>query len=149
MGASDVDPVLALERTCFSSPWSRNAFLSEMALAHSGCFVAKTTGPLESGLIIAYVCTQRVLDELSILKIAVKPEWRSRGVGACLLRKSIEAASRKGARKAFLEVRPSNRRAVSFYRRQGFDLIGTRPHYYPETGEDALIMVRGLEGEKS
>lgn len=149
MGTQDVDAVAALERVCFTRPWSREAFLSELAQPHSRCHVAKTPRRLESRRIIAYVCTQRIFDELSILKIAVKPEWRSKGIGAAVLQQRLDAAFRKGARNAFLEVRPSNHVALSFYRRQGFQLIGTRPRYYPETGEDALIMARTLEGETS
>jgi ribosomal protein S18 acetylase RimI-like enzyme len=59
------------------------------------------------------------------------------------------AAHQTGAKTVSLEVRPSNAGAVSFYRRLGLEVIGRRPGYYPETGEDALIMGKSLEGEST
>ena len=46
-----------------------------------------------------------------------------------------------------LEVRPSNARALSFYRNRGFSQIGVRKDYYPaerNTREDALVMEKKL-----
>jgi [ribosomal protein S18]-alanine N-acetyltransferase len=46
----------------------------------------------------------------------------------------------------FLEVRPSNPRAIELYRDEGFNEIGLRPNYYPaEKGrEDAIVMALEL-----
>ncbi len=149
MKAAHLDQVVALEQVCFARPWSKGAFRSELTLPHSSSHIAKTTRCLESGSIIAYVCTQRILDELTILKIAVSAGWRSLGVGTAILRRIMGAAHQTGAKTVSLEVRPSNAGAVSFYRRLGLEVIGRRPGYYPETGEDALIMGKSLEGEST
>ena len=48
-----------------------------------------------------------------------------------------------GMRSMFLEVRPSNVRAVDIYDRYGFAEIGRRKNYYEATGgtrEDAIVM---------
>ena len=52
-------------------------------------------------------------------------------------------AREEGARVAYLEVRAGNRGALSFYRSQDFRPAGCRPGYYPDTGEDALLLARG------
>ncbi|MFW5733820.1 MAG: ribosomal-protein-alanine N-acetyltransferase, partial [Oceanidesulfovibrio sp.] len=40
----------------------------------------------------------------------------------------------------FLEVRENNVAAQTLYARAGFESVGVRPGYYPDTGEDALLM---------
>jgi len=44
-----------------------------------------------------------------------------------------------------LEVRTSNAPAIALYERFGFRSAGTRPRYYRDNGEDAVIMWRTLE----
>ena len=47
----------------------------------------------------------------------------------------------------FLEVRPSNTRAIALYERSGFNEIGRRPRYYPTANngrEDAIVMAMEL-----
>jgi ribosomal-protein-alanine N-acetyltransferase len=58
----------------------------------------------------------------------------------------MECARLGGAHKLFLEVRPSNERAVELYRHFGFKQIGTRKGYYPAVvgREDALIFDKEL-----
>ncbi len=51
---------------------------------------------------------------------------------------------RAGLRLVTLEVRAGNAGAQNFYLRLGFREDGIRPGYYPDTGEDALIMTREL-----
>jgi ribosomal-protein-alanine N-acetyltransferase len=52
----------------------------------------------------------------------------------------------RGAKTMFLEVRPSNARALRLYRKAGFAEVGTRPGYYPahDGKEDALILAMEL-----
>ena len=56
----------------------------------------------------------------------------------------IEAMiERAGPEQSFtLEVRTSNAPAIALYERYGFKSVGTRPRYYADTGEDAIIMWR-------
>jgi ribosomal-protein-alanine N-acetyltransferase len=50
------------------------------------------------------------------------------------------AAVDRGCHDLTLEVRMSNSGAQSLYQRFGFVPAGVRKGYYPETGEDALVM---------
>ncbi|MDX9788117.1 MAG: ribosomal protein S18-alanine N-acetyltransferase [Desulfobacterales bacterium] len=145
MREADIDQVLDIERICFKKPWNRISFLAGLSSAWSICYVAKAANNLERGGIIAYICAQLVIDELSILKIAVTPGWRRQGVGNALLERSITTAFTNGAATAFLEVRPSNLEAMAFYQKIDFQIVGKRPNYYPETGEDALVMAKQLK----
>jgi ribosomal-protein-alanine N-acetyltransferase len=78
--------------------------------------------------------------EAHISTIAVRPEWRQRGIGELLLVAMLELAVELGADLATLEVRFSNVAAQSLYQKYGFAKVGLRPHYYSDRGEDALIM---------
>ena len=76
-----------------------------------------------------------------ITNIAVLPEMRQRGVGKALLEKLIEYAVNKKLVFLTLEVRVSNKAAISLYEKCGFKEIGRRKNYY-EGREDALLLRR-------
>jgi ribosomal-protein-alanine N-acetyltransferase len=54
---------------------------------------------------------------------------------------------RRGAATALLEVRSANIAAINLYKKTGFQTIGIRPNYYPQTGESALVMSKRLKEE--
>ncbi|HZO06528.1 MAG TPA: GNAT family N-acetyltransferase, partial [Solirubrobacterales bacterium] len=69
---------------------------------------------------------------------AVAPERRRAGVARSLIARLLEEG---GGKLPFtLEVRVSNRPAITMYERLGFRSAGVRPRYYQDNGEDALIM---------
>lgn len=145
--ASDLDSILAIEHLSFQRPWGRSAFLDELKFPGSSNFAAWRLDVADCQKIVAYVFFRTVFDEMHILKIAVAPEWRCRGIGAALMNKGLALAESLGCHVAYLEVRPGNFTAVKLYRKLGFSMIAKRTGYYPETGEDALVMCRELRGE--
>jgi ribosomal-protein-alanine N-acetyltransferase len=74
--------------------------------------------------------------ESEILNIAVCPEFRRRGVARALVGAFL--ADSPGA--VFLEVRASNVAARAFYKSIGFHEVTTRPGYYAEPPEPAIVM---------
>lgn len=141
----DIQPVLEIERRCFPVPWSRRSFLAEISDPNALSIVMAMCDPLEKINIQAYSCNRIVGDELNILRMAVAPESRRLGLASRLLDRVLSLSRQKGATKAYLEVRPSNVPAVSLYAQKGFQVIGMRPGYYPETGEDAQIMMTHIK----
>jgi ribosomal-protein-alanine N-acetyltransferase len=139
---SHIDGIIAIENTSFQQPWQRISFLNELSCRDALDVVV--LGPL-GGQIIAYACLRLTLDEIHLLKIAVAPRWRRRGMATWLLDFCFGLARRQDARKVYLEVRRSNVSAIGLYDKVGFQIIGTRPKYYMDTGEDALIMMKSLE----
>ncbi|UCF94641.1 MAG: ribosomal protein S18-alanine N-acetyltransferase [Desulfobacterales bacterium] len=138
LNPSDLEAVLAIETVSFQSPWRPLSFLTELSCRNADSYVVK----LEAEQVIAYICLRSVADELHILKIAVAPQWRGYGVASWLLAECLGRASQQGLAAAYLEVRPSNRPARALYAKFGFQVIGKRRNYYPETREDALVMVK-------
>ena len=80
------------------------------------------------------------VDEGHVTTIAVAPEYRGRGIGELLLNGLIDQALSLHTDMLTLEVRVSNIVAQQLYLKYGFRTSGTRPRYYTDNGEDALIM---------
>ncbi len=64
--------------------------------------------------------------DLEVQRIYVLSRFHGAGLGHRLMRLAIDEARRHGARRLVLGVLQANTRAVAFYRRQGFDMIGAR-----------------------
>lgn len=141
---SDIDAILPIESHSFQRPWERRSFLSELGLSGAESLAVRHTDPGGHQHIVAYIFFRLVVDEMHILKIAVAPEWRCRGIASVLMKKSMELADTKGCNAAYLEMRPANTAAVTLYRKLGFCVVGKRTNYYSETGEDALVMCKKL-----
>ena len=122
------------------APWSRESFEDEI----TGSATARSWVVEEDGEIVAYLVSWLVTDELHIGNIAVKPELRGRGIGATLLRYSLDDAAGHGVALATLEVRMSNESAIALYRRFGFLDVAIRKGYYSDDGEDALVMLKDI-----
>ncbi|MBF1164396.1 MAG: ribosomal protein S18-alanine N-acetyltransferase [Dechloromonas agitata] len=140
MNERDLDAVAALEASLQVFPWSRGNFADSLQSGYSA-WVLRLGGDL-----IGFSVVMSVLDEAHLLNIGVGKRYQGQGYGARLLRHAMECARLGGADRLFLEVRPSNERAVDLYRHFGFRQIGLRKGYYPAvTGrEDALIFDKEL-----
>ena len=67
-------------------------------------------------------------------------EYRKKGVGEVLLTSIIDTCYKEMAKYLTLEVRISNKPAISLYEKYAFKSLGTRKGYYQNNNEDALIM---------
>ena len=136
MTLADVDGVAAVEAATFPTPWSRDAFISEMKNVAARYLVAE-----KDGRIIGYAGAWIILDESHITNIAVLKDERGQGIGRALTHGLMQYLSNLGAAYATLEVRKSNEVAQNLYVSLGFIKLGVRKRYYEDNGEDALIMV--------
>ena len=143
-----LEPVLAIERASFSRPWEKLAFLGELVCDHSRNFVLSAPVPLTPDAIIAYTCLRIVLDEIHLMKIAVAPASRERGIAYQFLKECMNLTTHREISSAFLEVRPSNTAGRRLYEKLGFEPVGKRPGYYPESGEPAIIMKKTFQRRK-
>jgi ribosomal-protein-alanine N-acetyltransferase len=141
----DIDLILEIENDSFKKPWSRLSFVNEFACQDARIYVVKCRDVNGDEQLIGYICFRLTAGEMHILKLAVALRWREFGVASRLVRKSLDMALEKNILNAFLEVRPTNYPAINFYRKIGFKIVGRRKHYYPETKEDALVMVKNLK----
>jgi [ribosomal protein S18]-alanine N-acetyltransferase len=143
LGYGDLPQVIAIERRAFPTPWSLAMFVLELSKPSSICLAAAENDGSRSGKLVGYTICSRYADVWHVMNIAVDPPQRRRGIGSALLTALIERA---GPGESYtLEVRPSNPGAIALYDRFGFRMAGTRPRYYRDTGEDAVIMWRTPE----
>ena len=138
MNADHLDEVAELERICFSAPWSRNMLAEELDNALSAFLVALD----DSGKVAGYAGLQVVLDEGTILNVAVRPEYRRQGIAGKLLDVFLNFAQANRLSFLTLEVRASNYDAIALYGSRGFRSTGRRKNYYEHPKEDAIIMTR-------
>lgn len=132
----DLPVVLALEQRAHAFPWTAGNFRDGLA---NGYYMVAME---EAGRVIGYGIVQVILDEGHLLNITVDPDLHGRGLGRHLLLHLLDHAREK-TDTLFLEVRPSNHRAIALYQTSGFNEIGLRRNYYPARGggrEDALLM---------
>ncbi len=134
-----LDEVAALERECFSTPWSRNMLAEELENACSAFLVALDAA---DGSVVGYAGLLAIAGEGYITNVAVRPESRRGGVAGQLLDVFIRFAEGSGLAFLTLEVRAGNYPAIALYGSRGFRGVGRRKNYYEHPKEDAIIMTR-------
>ena len=138
MQAADIEQVMAIENSVYPHPWTRGNFVDSLASGYEARVAREPTFQLAG-----YFLAMPVVDEMHLLNISVRADLQGHGLGRMLLDRVAELARRQGMDSILLEVRPSNRRALSVYERYGFVRIGLRKAYYPAGGnsrEDAIVM---------
>jgi ribosomal-protein-alanine N-acetyltransferase len=99
-----------------------------------------------SGAVAGFIVVRAVVAEAEILNLCVDPAKRCRGNATALLQKALEELAKLRVHRLFLEVRESNRAAISFYEKHGFLETGLRAKYYRDPDEAAVLMTRELTG---
>lgn len=136
-----IDEIEALEKICFSLPWSRETLISQLP-DDMHMFIAAFG---DEGRVLGYVGMMYVLDEGYISNVAVSPECRRLGIAAALINALVERAEEKDLSFMTLEVRKSNAPAIELYRKNSFSEVGLRKNYYTKPTEDAILMTRFLK----
>jgi ribosomal-protein-alanine N-acetyltransferase len=138
MRQEDVAQVAALEQAAYEFPWSAGIFRDCLLAGYTAVILEK------DGDVSGYAVMSVAAGEAHLLNICLAASLRGRGIGHRLLDHMLQLAGESGAERVFLEVRPSNKRAMRLYRAAGFEVIGVRRGYYRASGgsEDAVVLVR-------
>lgn len=146
---ADTGRVHELDSICRPSPWSQESIRDELERGEDCSLSANFAIKLEQGkkdrCIIGFGLCRFSLGESQVLNLAVQPEYQGEGLGGMLLDALLEESARSHISEITLEVRESNLRAQTLYRRKGFSVVGRRPGYYRNNGEDALLMAKSIE----
>ncbi len=140
MQVKQVPLIGTVERRNYDFPWS-DAIFRDCIKAKYICQLV-----LLDSDIIGYGIMQIGADEAHILNLCIDKPWQQQGFARVLLEHLVQQAIARRAQMMFLEVRPSNPRAVQLYEQSGFNEIGLRKAYYDshKGREDALVMARSL-----
>ncbi len=142
MEEKDIKGVAEVEKECFASPWSEKSIAEELENPQAHFFVADVGGE-----IAGYMGTISVFGECSVTNIAVKENWRNKGIASSILHRAILNCAYLGDDFITLEVRKSNASAISLYEKFGFQKMGERKNFYRLPTEDAYIYNKYLKGE--
>lgn len=154
MTMQDVPAVAAIERDCFSLPWSEQSLIDsikredtlflvcENIVNEDGCCneAMSDTIQISKSEIVGYIGMYLSFEEGDITNVAVSPNFRKKGYGEALVLKAKELAKEKQLEMILLEVRVSNVPAISLYKKMGFEELGIRKNFYEHPVEDAIIM---------
>ncbi len=127
----DIGSIFKIEQMCFKQPWSFESLYFDICENDISYYIVAETDGLTAG----YCSVHLIGDEGHIMNVAVRPEYRKRGIGQGLLE---AMTAQTGLSRYTLEVRESNEAAIRLYQKLGFVIFGKRPRYYGD--EDALIM---------
>jgi ribosomal-protein-alanine N-acetyltransferase len=139
MSEHDLLEVVEIEEQSGLSRWGWAAYYAELHGANRDLMLIAKPSGIESR-IAGYIVARETAGELHINNVAVRAEYRRRGIGAALLGRVLQEARRRKANAAFLEVRSANRAAQALYEKCGFKAIARRADYYSEPREDAVVM---------
>lgn len=137
---SDIEQVLQVEQRSYAFPWTHGNFIDCLSAGHQ-CWVA-----LSDDRIIGHGIVTVAVGEAHLLNVCVLRELQGQGFGRRFLEHLLSVCFSAGARRMFLEVRPTNYSAVALYQSLGFIEIGVRKDYYPAPlgHEDALVFALDL-----
>ena len=82
-------------------------------------------GQLEAAALVIYGYLEKPYAYLNLL--ATVPHCQGQGYGGCLLEIAEAAARKDGMTEFHLHTNAENTRAVGFYTRRGYQIIGTEP----------------------
>ena len=149
---TDVDRLMDVMKESFDphyrEAWTRRQVEESLTFPSTYMLLIGEEGvpPLEGTDAAGFLLARQAADEVELLLIAVRPQFRGKGLGRTLLRQFFQSASERGATRVFLEMRANNP-AESLYRAEGFSQIGHRKEYYRTvTGHtlDALTFARTI-----
>ena len=128
-----IKDVAEIEKACFSRAWNEISIEAELQNEFSKFYVA-----VENGRGVGYVGLYALTGEADIVRVAVLPEYRQKGIARAVLSKSLESVEGD----VFLDVRESNTAAINLYKSLGFYDTGVRKDYYSNPTENAVLMKR-------
>ena len=140
MEERDLPEVSRIEGEVFSVPWSEQSFRDSLALSYAVFLTAEC-----EGRVAGYCGCYQSLEEAEITNVAVKQEFRGRGIAKALLQELFRVGEARGAWVFLLEVRAGNQAAIRLYEGQGFQNMGLRRNFYEKPREDAVIMQKCLK----
>ena len=137
LSASDLERVVRVEQMVYSHPWTLGNFLDALKAGNAAF-------KLEAGEhLVGYMVAMQVIDEVHLLNITVAPAFQQQGWAHALLQYLQLWSVAQGANCLWLEVRQSNERALKIYHAFGFEQVGLRKDYYPDSRthrESAVVM---------
>lgn len=128
--------------------WATNDYAAEIVREDAVVLCAIDTSMVGFLLVRLVPGSTEELDA-ELYNIAVRVDARRAGIGTLLMNDLRRRLLEKEVATVWLEVRESNRPAIKFYEKHGFVAQVTRPNFYVNPTENAVIMSLSLNDPDS
>ena len=135
----DLDRILEIDHHSFSAPWIRNFFKSAL---DDIFLVLEREGEI-AGYLISCVCHD--LEKAVILRIAVHPDHRGKGIAKELLRRCLDVLTERKISIVELDVELIQREAIGLYEKFGFKIANILVFPSDTLGEEETFYIMRLE----
>lgn len=145
MTESDIDAVYAIEKNVHIAPWSRD-ILRDCVRVGYDCRVFETI-VADNRVIVGYLISRISNNCSHILNFCIAKSFQSQGYGRKFLQNVLNSLIQLShIEYVVLEVRPSNKIALSLYQSMGFEQAEIKPAYYTDNNniEDAILLKKML-----
>jgi len=137
---TDLDEIYEIEKENFKCCWSKEFIKFNICLPE---YVRKFYTAVKEKRIVGYIVCWLSDKTAHIYNISVKKDYQNQGIGSFLLEYLLEELKKDGFNTVVLEVRKSNLKAISLYKKFGFTEEKILSKFYPD-GEDAIYMIKNL-----
>ncbi len=143
----DFQQLWHLDQACFPAgiAYSRTELMHYMTRSGAFTLIAEDASPQAKLAerrpdIVGFLVAQEDRRQLGhIITIDVHKEARRKGVGVLLMEAAEARLRQRGCVGMYLETAVNNDAAIAFYKRLGYSVLQTIPHYY-QGDLDALLM---------
>ena len=135
----DFDRVLDIDRHSFSAPWIYNFFKSAL----KDIFLVLEKEREIAGYLIACVCHD--LEKAVIIRFAVHPDQRGKGIAQKLLRRCLDILIEKQIGIVELDVELIQRGAIKLYEKLGFKIANILVFPSNTPGDEETFYVMRLD----
>ncbi len=143
MDLNDIDQVVTISQMIFAVPWKKEDFQYELTTHPSALYYVIEN----QDEILGYIGMWHFYEQAQIATFGIHKDYQRQGLGQMLLSYTIEQARKRDVETLSLEVRQSNIKARTIYEKNGFVDAAIRKNYYQDNHEDAILMIKELEGQ--
>ena len=134
--SKDVKQVVLLEEQFLGESLGEDMILNELNNPNV-CFLSAK----DNEKVIGYIGAYTFDDSMEILNFVVDEAYQRQGVGSLLFNTLLNMYDK--TKSIVLEVRYNNEKGISFYKKNNFNVISIRKHYY-KNGDDAIVMMKEI-----
>ena len=134
--SKDVKQVVLLEEQFLGESLGEDMILNELNNPNV-CFLSAK----DNEKVIGYIGAYTFDDSIEILNFVVDEAYQRQGIGSLLFNTLLEMYDK--TKSIVLEVRYNNEKGISFYKKNNFNVISIRKHYY-KNGDDAIVMMKEI-----
>jgi GNAT superfamily N-acetyltransferase len=122
------------------------AWQQQLAEPGATAWLAEATGgaPIGYALLTDPHITGQRAGDAELRRLYTLSRWHAAGAGAALLQAAQARATENGAQRLLLGVFASNERAIAFYRKSGFEPIGTWVFMVGDLACNDLVLAKSL-----